>query len=496
MKTIIEVKIPVRIPYMENPPAKGGEIKYLTPEEFQKKFNCEYCEGVKVQDEKYGTIDPNQLNAPLEKAIYTRLINPLDYLVICKMDNDLGYGLFTLEDIKLGTVLCIYSGEYSLGNNESEYSLSQINATKTGGVARFMQHLPIIPYTYANFLCQSTRNSNLYSMLNDLGEAEAEKRIEDKDSIQNELRMVFHIAENCPERFDHYQIADLKTDIQKSVADSNIFYKIVKINGVELIAMIAMRDIKKNEIIGFSYGNSYWRNHSAIKQPVLFNKQGGIITKKENQLSDFAVKLSQSVGHRHKETEEIKHARLQELERLSAKLKEMERNHGSEEASNSSYNSDEEEYFSDEQVNSDPDNQLVKIINLMQKLPVLYSADTNLTPSTKKMERTPETASKNSPIKSNIEPQKTEEIEKKLQNKTLYFFGSQTNTQWKKYPETGLVGKYIGHQVRFFTMAATETAQAKAFAEQLQKTGFDVELKKAKDKPSVVVDLTTSMLTI
>jgi len=81
-----------------------------------------------------------------------------------------------------------------------------------------------------------------------------------------------------------------------------------------------------------------------------------------------------------------------------------------------------------------------------------------------------------------------------LNNKTLSYFTNRTNAQWKKYPEARLNGKYKGHQVCYFTMAADETSQATAFSELLQKAGFDVELKKAKDKPSIVVDLTTSKL--
>jgi len=36
-------------------------------------------------------------------------------------------------------------------------------------------------------------------------------------------------------------------------------------------------------------------------------------------------------------------------------------------------------------------------------------------------------------------------------------------------------------------MAANETTKAKSFTELLQKEGFDAELKRAKDKPSLVV---------
>ena len=68
-------------------------------------------------------------------------------------------------------------------------------------------------------------------------------------------------------------------------------------------------------------------------------------------------------------------------------------------------------------------------------------------------------------------------------------------SQWKKYPDSKLVGKYIGHQVHFFTMPAAELEQSEKFVGILQRKGFSAELKKAKDnKPSVVVDLTDSKI--
>lgn len=38
------------------------------------------------------------------------------------------------------------------------------------------------------------------------------------------------------------------------------------------------------------------------------------------------------------------------------------------------------------------------------------------------------------------------------------------------------------------------TEQAEALAKHLKQTGFDTEIKKAKTKPSIVIDLTTSKL--
>jgi hypothetical protein len=87
-----------------------------------------------------------------------------------------------------------------------------------------------------------------------------------------------------------------------------------------------------------------------------------------------------------------------------------------------------------------------------------------------------------------------EEIEKKdtkLSTVTHDFFNKQL--AWKLYPTDKLVGKYVGHQVRFFTMQQ-EDIQTKAneFVSYLNKGGFNAELKSANNKPSILVDLTTS----
>ncbi len=88
-------------------------------------------------------------------------------------------------------------------------------------------------------------------------------------------------------------------------------------------------------------------------------------------------------------------------------------------------------------------------------------------------------------------------LDVKLESNTSLFFqdlGDKhiTKSQWKKFPVDRLVGKYVGHKLRFFTMAVADADQARAFAKYLQERGFDTGLKKAKDKPSVVVDFDDS----
>lgn len=89
-------------------------------------------------------------------------------------------------------------------------------------------------------------------------------------------------------------------------------------------------------------------------------------------------------------------------------------------------------------------------------------------------------------------------IDKELSNTTLSFFNGTlpAQSQWKPYPENALGGKYLGHRVRFFTMSNISGKNAASFTNHLKQQGFNAELRKAKNGPSVVVDLTESKLTI
>lgn len=86
--------------------------------------------------------------------------------------------------------------------------------------------------------------------------------------------------------------------------------------------------------------------------------------------------------------------------------------------------------------------------------------------------------------------------ETKLNTVTSSFFKTGAPAKWKVYPAERLTGKYIGHQVRFFNIPTEHSVQAKPFANILKQNGFEAELTKAKDKHSIVVDLTRSKFTL
>ena len=284
MKTIITAKTPAKIPYMENPPVEGGEIKYLTPEEFQQKFNCTYTEDIVTNQVQFESATKNDFKDARANAAYVRLQHPLESLVICKMSNNLGHGLFTTENIPRGTVICIYAGEYDPHTEEFVYSYGGINAAKIGGLARFMQHQPISKENHEAYLMQGLQDYRLFALQENVPEEQAKAMLSNPMFVAKKTKEYRNkISEN-----DLFTGYDFKlfhfTDknLANQIAQSNLSIESTKVAGVDVLLIVAMRDINKNESLGFSYGVMYWQHPSISHPPLLFTKVGQVIPPKNN----------------------------------------------------------------------------------------------------------------------------------------------------------------------------------------------------------------------
>lgn len=444
VKTIIKAVTPTKIPYMDNPPAKGGEIKYLTPQEFKAKFKCEYTEGVVVKSTKNKQLaseaDFQNVRA---KAAYERLLNPLDSLVICKMSDKVGYGLFTTKHIPIGTVICLYAGEYAPSSEEIIYSCGTIDAAKYGGFARFMQHQPISKETHLGYLMQGLQDHRLFAIHENVSFEIAKNLLADPAFIAKKTEQYRKEVTKNATWGDYNFTKNAFTDKEfaDNVAQSNIFYEIAEVAGVDVVCMIAMCDIKANESIGFSYGPMYWRHPSIENSPRLFTKYGDIISR--SLLESVIVSSSEE-----------------------------------------SKDDDHEPYHNENYMNaySNPTEKLTQLIEKLKSIPDFNNLSNN----------NPTTNPNIQNITSNITS--LENKQEVLQKHTDKLFKHSIDAQWKKYPQQSLVGKYVGHQVQFFTMPLNRAEEAKKFTQQLKNVGFDAELKTANKKPSVVVDLTASKL--
>lgn len=325
------------IPYADT---IDGPIQYLTPEEFKQKFHCDYMEGLYIahnQLARYLTTleehverqrincDANALVAllspkALQIAVRERLNHPLMSVVIRKFPTGTGidYGLFATAIIPKGTVI-IYSGEFLERNEQNKHRLLthgaiaergkvdchtfnctttySISARDTGGIARFIKHMPICstnditrhvrmlfldPNYVADLLLYiKRRNSYCHQFQRDAGfyiHPEVANLLQDYcealRSSENKYQTYLHFATRLAtvEKFlvDKYQFMQTTDDESTSELNNLLFpngsdkYKIctanlvkatyVDENGCLFWVLVAARDIAANEQLGFSYG--------------------------------------------------------------------------------------------------------------------------------------------------------------------------------------------------------------------------------------------------
>jgi ankyrin repeat protein len=233
------------IPYYDGLPSEDATLQYLTEEEFYKKFGCPYKEGlwtqVSLKQFKWNNITLNQdgvisgiTHQALEKGIREVIEGKTsDFLAITRMDNKVGYGVFTTQKIPKHTVICIYSGEMLLGINATsqdtnDYSFYtgnfHVESYKKRGKASFMQHLP--------------------------GNSEA-------------------FSEN-----------------KNNFATTNVMLEFVIIDNVPVIPIVTLRDIEAGEQIGFSYGEAYWKTRGT---PEVFYHSGKLAPRDKYSLRQLAL---------------------------------------------------------------------------------------------------------------------------------------------------------------------------------------------------------------
>jgi hypothetical protein len=264
-------------------------------------------------------------NSKIQSAVLSRLKNPLiDKLVICYMGLNVGHGVFAREDISLGDIVAIYSGELkkkSNTNTESAYSLDidtqtgsgnyYIDAKNYGGIARFIQHLPLNSTKLADKLISSFKANTslvrtymeLTTASDDFSPAEREMHITGmtQDVIFNNgmqfREMLNYKAEIEQGRIDRDWEAK-QTEFHSTnitIAYCNLAFETVIINNKPIIYFWAECNIAAGEQLGFSYGIGYWANLGFL--PLYFDDKGGIIPKQNYTYKQmpFAIDTSQGI---------------------------------------------------------------------------------------------------------------------------------------------------------------------------------------------------------
>lgn len=280
-KVLFEGKSLARIPYSDRPLPQGGEVKYLTIEEFEKKFNFTYTESVFGNKEEFKLYSyetpPNLFPSSITPAVIKhRMQNPLDCFVLCNM-GPTGHGLFTTKKLEEYTVLFVYAGEVRDATpDEGEYDYGikiagnlpprAITAKQKGGLSRFMQHLPIDNEKYKKEL-KAYISKQINAELLQAGNISL-------DDYADEFIRDYHIDHELPNKVFR------KQSIRDRVQESNVTLTQVTLNGMPIIVCWTEPGIEANKQVGFCYGEQYW--NIVGKQPRYYKEDGRLIP-----LSDY-----------------------------------------------------------------------------------------------------------------------------------------------------------------------------------------------------------------
>jgi hypothetical protein len=201
---------------------RNATLLQVNIETIEKRHRFQWIEDVIVSDEQIKQLPANiaiklQVTAPLESADLPRIVHYLeniniyyDKIALIDMD-ELGFGTIALEDFKNlnGNILTFYAGEVNVLPYSPSYDLYTligdfpcvIDSQRVGNISRFMPHLP------------------------------------------------------HPHELDSL---DLSEKDRNRIATVNVTKKPIKIGYKEIIIFCFEKDILAGEIIGFSYGRSFW----------------------------------------------------------------------------------------------------------------------------------------------------------------------------------------------------------------------------------------------
>lgn len=276
-------------------------LRHLNREEILNEFHIKYCEDI-VAEENIEVHAPSRHNfsnnvSILDLRASDRLHHPLnDTLVVCHIDNDVGHGVFTRTAIPCGTVIAIYTGQVTCGQitavdyppqllaspnllasllkqfNQADYNsgIDHVNATFTGGVARFINHMP----THFKQRSQAIKAAD-HNTLNLIAASYGFENIldEDKDTqkaLQTALAstMKFMLNPQVEKLLnEHPQLASANAQM------INFPYK-----GFMLEMLMASRHIAANEQIGWDYELAYWQQPNRQSQQRFFDKDTGKVS--------------------------------------------------------------------------------------------------------------------------------------------------------------------------------------------------------------------------
>ncbi len=302
---LLKSNSPAYIWYADKPPLLGGIPRKLTIAEFETLIpNFTYSEHIHADFKPNLKLNFFQVPSVLTDKARFRLHNPLnDKLVVCYINEQVGYGLFARQDIERREVIALYSGvltsnktakitdqhndySYNIGYEDKENNPYEMEANSHGGLARFMQHLPYNPTFIADDWVAYFKQANEDEIITHLREqpdagtaTEYELSLSAKalkyDVLQggevHTRNMVAHQTNETGKTWE-LESLDKKTLSMENIAWSNVYSFPSVINGIPVSCLYAERNIQAGEQIGFSYSCGYWCKKNRL--PWLFSRQG------------------------------------------------------------------------------------------------------------------------------------------------------------------------------------------------------------------------------
>jgi len=251
-----------RIPFSDKPIRQAGHVEYLNLDTLETKLGTHLVEKIETE----GSLRLNQLSIPesitgslLSNQLKTQLSNLLEKsrndLAICKINDQVGHGVFAINSIPRDTVLCFYSGTLMAGHQVRRddhalgyYGMNLMFTTEHHrGIASFFQHLP----------------SPL--KVPDVKQLRQLLAITGQDISEHDLKLEDEL----------YSIAFKDNRMKDNLAMENIRKEYVVFRGCPVVLFVTNKVIQPGEQLGFNYGFGYWLSRGTV--PELFDNTGAII---------------------------------------------------------------------------------------------------------------------------------------------------------------------------------------------------------------------------
>lgn len=309
MRFLLEANSPDFLWIADKPISLGGIPQKMAIAEVEKKFDFKYLENVLVVSDKISKFNfghQSNMKHIWEKIKY-RLQNPLhDNLVVCFINERVGYGVFAREFIEAGTIIGVYAGEIDEQIKSNDYGMSitdtpfRINAHQYGGITRFIQHMPfsigsIIPAIQSankDYFLKIFDGNSIYFYDSEIKKFDSPSYFRKIKALN--IQFLDKLTKDSGEQEEILKNPFLKG--VKNLATANIRSFTLCYKNKSIVYFQACCDIQPNQQLGVCYGLEYW-NHKGIS-PEYFNKNGEVITNVgENNLEGGHVSLDNTSCH-------------------------------------------------------------------------------------------------------------------------------------------------------------------------------------------------------